>query len=82
MREKANYTQTKYDVAKEFSAGFCAAILPEAVDHSKSTHWHAGYAAGYSFRQNKNHALNEYLVELGYQPMAKIRLAEQERSGT
>lgn len=65
--------ETKYDVAREFSAGFAAALLTQVRSLSESDHWLSGYDAGYSFRKDKNKRLNEYLVSIGHEPMAVVR---------
>ena len=67
----------KYDIAKEFTAGLVAALTPAGIDESKSPYWQAGYEAGYEMRAEKNRRLNEYLVSLGSEPMAVVKLCEK-----
>lgn len=65
----------RYDVMKQWSEGFVAALRPEFIDESKGEHWMAGYTAGYKLRGAKSQMLDEYLVRTGREPQAKIRLA-------
>jgi hypothetical protein len=66
--------ESKYDVAKEFSRGFCAALLPCPRERSNTNHWLAGYDSGYSLRSEKNKQMNDYLVSIGREPMAVLKL--------
>lgn len=65
--------ETKYDIAKQWSAGFAAALLPSARSLSESDHWLSGYDAGYGLRGTKNEKLNGYLRSIGQEPMAVVR---------
>jgi hypothetical protein len=67
--------ETKYDVAKEFSAGFVASLKPSARLLSESDHWLAGWDAGYAFRDSKNSLMDEYLVSIGLGRMGVVRAA-------
>ncbi len=67
--------ETKYDIAREFSAGFCAALLPAPRSLSESDHWLSGYDAGYGLRGTKNEKLNGYLRSIGCEAMAIVRPA-------
>lgn len=70
-------SQTKYDIAKQFTAGFVAAIaMTEARSLSESDHWIVGWDAGYLYRGEKTTLLNEYLVSIGRDPIRKVHLAE------
>jgi hypothetical protein len=64
----------RYEIAKEFSAGFAAALIPSGIDPAKPSHWHAGYSAGYGLRTEKNRLLNEYLVSIGEKPLGIVRI--------
>ena len=66
---------SKYDIARQFTKGFVAALTPDARSLSESDHWLAGYDAGYGLRAQKNELLNEYLVGIGYKPLDVIRPA-------
>lgn len=70
--------ENKYDVAKQFSAGYAACLTPLPRSLLESDHWIAGWDAGYSARRVKNDKLNEYLVSVGHEPMLEVRLAKQE----
>lgn len=69
----------KYDIAKQFSEGFCAALRPEPRGENKPKHWLAGWDAGYGVKSEKNRLLNEYLVSIGSEPMRMVRLCNAER---
>lgn len=59
----------KFDIGKEFSAGFVAALTPQPIDPVASMHWQAGYAAGCSLRTEKGARLNSYLETIGVEKM-------------
>lgn len=63
----------KYDIAKEFYAGFLAALMPLGCDDTKPAHWQAGYLAGYRIRAERSRVLNEYLASIGQEPMGIIK---------
>lgn len=75
MTEMPDTCPDKYEVAKEFIAGFAAAVQVEPCSPDKSDHWHAGWDAGYRFRSATHSPLNEYLVSIGCEPMGIVRLA-------
>lgn len=60
---------SKYEIAKQFSAGLVAALRPTAFRKMASKHWQAGYGAGYAMRAEKNLRLSDYLVSIGSKPM-------------
>lgn len=69
-------TQTKYDICKQFSAGFAAALdlsATRSVISTGSAHWEAGYRAGYAMRPEKNFKLDAYLVSIGHAPQLETR---------
>lgn len=68
--------ETKYDVAKEYSAGFAASLLPSTRSLSESDHWLAGWDAGYALRTAKNERLNQYLKRNGHEQMATVRASD------
>jgi hypothetical protein len=70
----------KYEIGKEWSNGFSAAIQPSAIDETASSHWMAGYTAGYEMRKIKNEKLNEYLVSIRSDPMFTVHLCKQSAS--
>jgi hypothetical protein len=63
---------SRYEIAKEFTAGYVAALIPATKELTESNHWLAGYDAGYRAREAKNAAINEYLGSIGLKPMAMI----------
>jgi len=65
--------ESKYDVTKIYSRGFCAAMLPEPRNET-NVHWLAGYDDGYALRELKNVCMNEYLVKIGHQPIAMVKI--------
>lgn len=67
--------ESKFDVGKEWSAGFVASLLPAPRSLSESDHWLAGYDTGYGLRRQKSELLNKYLVSIGHEPMGVVRLA-------
>jgi len=66
--------ESKYGIGNQFTAGLVAALTPKPIDDAESEHWHAGYLAGYRLRSEKHKALNEYLVSIGHEPMAIVRI--------
>ncbi|MFA5056533.1 MAG: hypothetical protein WC485_00330 [Opitutaceae bacterium] len=67
--------ENKYVIANQFSAGFISGILASCHDTTdETTHWLAGWDAGYAMRAEKNWRLNGYLVSIGEKPMGVIRL--------
>jgi hypothetical protein len=64
-----------YQIPREWSDGFVAAIAVRPRLGAASEHWLAGYDVGYGFRKQKNERLNEYLVSIGEHPMGVVRLA-------
>ncbi len=66
---------TRFEVMKEWTAGFVAGIAPSGCDPTKGEHWQAGYLDGYKMRAAKGAALDQYLISTGREPQAKIRLA-------
>lgn len=65
---------TKYEIAKQFSEGLASSLAVHPRLLSESDHWLAGWDAGYSMRPKKNELLNEYLLSIGQEPMAVMRL--------
>lgn len=68
------FTMSKYEIAKQYSAGYVAGLTPLGFDESKGPHWLAGYTAGYDARAEKNRQLNEYLVSIGEEPIRTVTL--------
>jgi len=71
----------RYGVMKQWTLGFAAGIAgiegwTEAV--KKGAHYINGWEAGYAMRPEKNRKLDEYLVGIGSEPQAKIRLAAKD----
>lgn len=64
----------KFEISKEFSTGFAAALIPSPRLLSESDHWLSGWDAGYAFRAAKNEAMNKYLVSIGYEPWGTLKL--------
>lgn len=77
---QAAKVMSKYDIAKEFSAGFCAALTPEPWCESNSQHWRAGYNAGYGIRKEKNERLNKYLASIGVETMGVVKLYDEQKA--
>lgn len=67
--------ETKYDICKQFGAGYGACLAPLPRSLSESDHWLAGWDAGYAARKVKNEQLDRYLISIGHEPQAKIILA-------
>lgn len=67
--------ESKYDIAKQFSAGFAAALIPQGRNLSESDHWLSGWDAGYGMRAAKSEQLNLYLVSIGHEPMGTVGIA-------
>lgn len=69
-----------YEVHRQFSEGFAAAVLPRPREPDKGPHWLAGYDAGYAYRAAKNEKLNEYLISIGKPPQLILRPAQPAES--
>lgn len=67
-----------YEIHREFTRGYVAAINVDPRQLSESDHWLAGWDAGYAARKQKNEALDAYLVSIGMKPQNQIRLCDQE----
>lgn len=68
----------RFDIMKQFSEGFAAALTPRPRSLSESDHWIAGWDAGYGLRKAKHKRLDSYLVSIGQEPQLVIKLAEKE----
>ena len=69
-------TESKYDICKQYSAGFAAALALDAsrvLFSNGNPHYEAGYKAGYATRPEKNTKLDAYLVSIGHEPQLEIR---------
>ena len=75
VAKKPAVNQSKYDIAKEYSAGFSAGLLPASRDDRKSDHWYHGYDDAYRSRCIKHALLNEYLRSIGVEQMGYVQLA-------
>ena len=71
----------RYDIMKDWSAGYVAALLPLAIDSEKSDHWHAGYTSGYHARKHRGESLDKYLVSIGLEPQVIISIADSDPKG-
>lgn len=71
----------RYDIMKDWSAGYVAALTPLPIDAEKSNHWHAGYTAGYHARKQRGEALDKYLVSIGLEPQVIILIADSDPKG-
>jgi hypothetical protein len=68
--------KSKYQIGKEFTAGFVAAIAVQSRSLTESDHWLSGWDSGYALRAERNKRLNEYLVHIGHEPMAVVKLQD------
>lgn len=64
--------ENKFKIAKDYDAGFIAALMIEGFDGTQSDHWQAGYTAGYKMRKEKNKQLNLYLASIGVSQIHEI----------
>ena len=64
----------KFDVAKQWTAGYIVGLTPGAYEQNQSPHWQAGWNAGYASRAHKNIDLNKYLASIGCETMHTVSL--------
>lgn len=64
-----------YEIHREFTKGYAAAIAANGRSLSESDHWLAGWDAGYAARKQKNDALDVYLISIGLPAQKYVRLA-------
>ena len=72
----------RYRIANEFTDGFIAGLRPSHCDPAKSSHWLAGYDAGYAVKKEKNARMNDYLVSIGQEPMGVVKVCGTGESQT
>lgn len=72
--------ESKYDVAREWYAGFGAVLTSKSRDANASDHWLAGWDAGYKVRADSRELFNAYLDSIGMERMGVIRLAQSEKA--
>ena len=65
---------SRYEIAKDFNNGLLSALRQSFMDKTQSKHWASGYEAGCRMRAEKSKMLNEYLMSIGEEPMAVIRI--------
>jgi DNA-binding PadR family transcriptional regulator len=62
---RSAYNGYKYDIAKQYRAGYAASIALESLGDDRSIHWVAGWNAGYRARMAAAETLNSYLSSIG-----------------
>ena len=66
--------QNKFDIAGEFVLGMVAALATEGRVADRSTHWLAGWDAGYLMKQDRDARLNRYLRSINVNEIGTVRL--------